>query len=412
MTSGKFYKKSMNDVHVVGKTVLVRADYNVPLTKDGHVADDYRIRMSVPTIQALLKDNCKVVIISHLGRPEGKPNPAFSLEPVALRLAELLHEPVRFVDQCTGPKVKMAVKRAPNRSVTVLENLRFHEGEEANEPEFAKQLATDSGAELFIQDGFGVVQRAHASTSAITQDLPSVAGLLLEREYMTITEAMKHPKRPLVAVLGGAKVSDKIGVIKALVHVADTIIVGGATANTFLARGGLFVGDSKVETDQFSVIDDIHEAVIKKVGRTRLDSFLVLPVDVGVGTSMATTATRRDVSVKSIPAGSLALDIGPQSTALMDTIVARAHTVIWNGTLGYAEVPAFAAASSSLAETLVKRHDEVTSIIGGGDTADFVIKWDKKHGASFSHVSTGGGASLELMAGEKLPGIEALLDAR
>ena len=412
MTSGKFYKKSMNDVHLVGKTVLVRADYNVPLTKDGHVADDYRIRMSVPTIQALLKDNCKVVIISHLGRPEGKPNPAFSLEPVALRLAELLHEPVRFVDQCTGPKVKMAVKRAPNRSVTVLENLRFHEGEEANEPEFAKQLATDSGAELFIQDGFGVVHRAHASTSAITQDLPSVAGLLLEREYMTITEAMKHPKRPLVAVLGGAKVSDKIGVIKALVHVADTIIVGGAMANTFLARGGLFVGDSKVETDQFSVIDDIHEAVIKKVGRTRLDSFLVLPVDVGVGTSMATTATRRDVSVKSIPAGSLALDIGPQSTALMDTIVARAHTVIWNGTLGYAEVPAFAAASSSLAETLVKRHDEVTSIIGGGDTADFVIKWDKKHGASFSHVSTGGGASLELMAGEKLPGIEALLDAR
>lgn len=410
--SGKFFKLTMNDVPLEGKTVLVRADYNVPLNKDGTVADDYRIRMSVPTIKALLADKCKVVIISHLGRPDGERKMEYSLEPAATRLAELLGQPVRFVDDCIGEKTRMAIKRAPKISVTVCENLRFYAGEEANDMEFARDLAKTSGAHYFVQDGFGVVHRAHASTAAITTLIPSVAGLLLEREYTTITGAMKEPARPLVAVLGGAKVSDKIGVIEKLVDVADTIIIGGAMANTFLARQGTFIGKSKVETDQNDVIDAIYEKAIKKVGRERVDSFLILPVDVGVGTSTEPAATRQDVSVKAIPAETMALDLGVESAKLIEQIVGRAHTVIWNGTLGYAEVPAFQTASAALAEVLANNKNSIKSIIGGGDTADFVLHWDKKAGASFGHVSTGGGASLELMAGDKLPGIESLLDAR
>jgi 3-phosphoglycerate kinase len=407
-----FPKCVMRKASLQGKTVLLRADYNVPLNDDGTVGDDFRIRSSVPTVRQLLDYGCKVVIISHLGRPDGAPNPKYSLHPAALRLAELLGQDVRFIDDCIGPKVRMGVKRAPARSVTVLENLRFYPGEEANDPEFARQLAQDSGAAYFVQDGFGVVHRAHASTSAITQYLPSVAGLLLEKEYMTLTGAMADPKRPLVAVLGGAKVSDKIGVIKALVPVADTIIIGGAMANTFLAHQGVFVGDIKVETDQGQVIDDIYEAVRAKVGREHQDSFLVLPTDVGVGTSTEATATRQDVSVRAIPAGAMALDLGPQSVTQICSIVESAHTVIWNGTLGLAESPVFATASVALAQTLVDHRDTTASIIGGGDTADFVINWDARHGDSFTHVSTGGGASIELMSGQKLPGIESLLDAR
>lgn len=406
-----FYKLTMNDVPIEGKTVLVRADYNVPLTDDGKVEDDYRIRMSVETIRALLAHKCKVVIISHLGRPDGVRNPKYSLKPAAERLAELLGVPVQFIDDCIGEKPRMFVKRAPKISVNVLENVRFYPGEEANDEQFARALVKASNAEYFVQDGFGVVHRAHASTSAITHLLPSVAGLLLEREYTTITGAMKHPKRPLVAVLGGAKVSDKIGVIEKLVDVADTIVIGGAMANTFLARQGLFIGASKAETDQNDVIDAIYEKAVAKVGRSAVSSFLVLPTDVGVGASTEPTATRQDVSVRGIPAGTMALDLGPESSKNIQDIVRQAHTVIWNGTLGYAEVPAFRSASVALAETLAENRAEIDSIIGGGDTVDFVLHWDKNQGNSFSHVSTGGGASLELMSGEKLPGIEALLDA-
>lgn len=410
MNGGRFYKRTMADVPLKGKTVLVRVDYNVPLKSDGTIADDYRIRSSVPTIRALLKESCKIVLISHLGRPDGKVNPAFSVEPAAQRLAELIGQPVRFVDRCTGPKVAMAIKRAPRVSITMLENLRFHPEEEADDVAFAKQLAEDSRADYFIQDGFGVVHRAHASTHAITQFLPSVAGLLLEREYMTITHAMHEPARPLVAVLGGAKVSDKIDVIKAFVDIADTIIVGGAMANTFLAYKGNFMGNSVYEADRKDTIQDIYDRAARKVGKENVNSFLVLPVDVGVGMSRSLTATRQDVSAKTIPAGSMAFDVGPASIAVVRHIIKSAQTVVWNGALGLTEIPAFASGSVALAEELVSRPN-ITSIIGGGDTADFVLHWDKKRGDSFTHVSTGGGASLELMSGAKLPGIEALLDA-
>ena len=410
MTGGKFYKRTMRDISLRSKTVLVRVDYNVPLRDNGTIDDDYRIRASLPTIQVLLDESCKIVLISHLGRPEGKVNPLFSIEPAAQRLAELLKLPVRFVDQSIGPKVAMAIKRAPQHSITVLENLRFHPEEEADDIAFAAQLAKDSHADYFIQDGFGVVHRAHASTHAITQYLPSVSGLLLEREYMTITNAMNHPARPLVAVLGGAKVSDKIGMLRAFIDIADKIIVGGAMANTFLAYKGNFMGASIYEPEQEEIIQDIYERVAHKVGRDEVNSFIILPIDLGVGESRSLTATRQDVSAKVIPAGSMALDSGPASIAVMRKVIDGAKTVIWNGTLGIAEVPAFATASVALAEELASRPG-VASIIGGGDTADFVLHWDKKKGASFTHVSTGGGASLELMSGMKLPGIEALLDA-
>lgn len=404
-----FYKQTIKTVPIENKTVLLRADYNVPLGKDGKITDDFRIRSSLPTITYLLNNNCKVVIMSHLGRPEGR-DEALSLEPIAQRLAELLGEPVRFVDQTVGDKVKMAIKRAPKRSVVVLENLRFDPREEANDKAFAKRIATDTGARYFVQEGFGVVHRAHASTEAITHYLPGVAGLLLEREVSRITAAMLSPKRPLVAVMGGAKVSDKIPLIKRFVEVADTIIIGGAMANTILAYKGYNMGKSKLEDGQKQILDEMYAAAAKKVGADRVDEFIILPSDVAVASEIDASAERRTVDVGAVSANDIALDIGEKSIEKMIAVVQNAKTVIWNGTLGYAELPNFAHGSARLALALAS-HPDITSIIGGGDTADFVLHWDGTEGKSFTHVSTGGGASLELMAGEKLPGVEALLDA-
>lgn len=405
-----FFKQTITTVPIEHHTVLLRADYNVPLSKDGVITDDFRIRASLPTIKKLLKDDCKIVIISHLGRPQGI-DEALSLEPVAQRLAEYLGESVRFVDKTVGDKVRMAIKRAPKRSVIVLENLRFDPREEANDEGFARELAKDSGAQYFVQDGFGVVHRAHASTSAITHFLPSVAGLLLEREYTTITHAMKSPKHPFIAVMGGAKVSDKIGVIKELIPVADTIVIAGAMANTFLAYKGHKMGKSVYEPDEGATLDEIYETARQKVGDSKVDEFILLPVDVAVGKAIDPQEVRRTVDIDAIATDDIALDIGDKTIAEVDKRVSNAKTVIWNGTLGYAELPNFAHASARLALTLAT-HSDITSIIGGGDTADFVLHWDAGKGDSFTHVSTGGGASLELMAGKKLPGIESLLDAR
>ena len=405
-----FFKQTIKTVPLQGQTVLLRADYNVPLNGDGTIADDFRIRASLPTIKELLKDGCKVVIISHLGRPEGR-DESLSLEPIAGRLAQLLGESVRFVDQTVGDKAMMAVKRAPKRSVIVLENLRFDAREEANDESFARELAKASGARYFVQDGFGVVHRAHASTAAITMLLPSVAGLLLEREYTSITSAMKSPKRPLVAVMGGAKVSDKIALVKRFIEVADTVVIGGAMANTILAHRGLAMGASKIEADQGQMIDEIYAAAEAKVGADKVDDLIVLPSDLAVASSIDPDAVRREIAADAVGADDLALDIGAQSIARLVQVVDDAQTVIWNGTLGYAELPNFSHGSARLALALAT-YPHVTSIIGGGDTADFVLNWDARKGDSFSHVSTGGGASLELMAGEKLPGIESLLDAR
>lgn len=405
----KLHKRTIRKAPLSGKTVLVRADYNVPLTEDGQIDDDFRIRASLPTIKKLLDDRCRVVIIAHLGRPDGKRDDRYSLEPVAQRLAELLKREVRFVDDCIGKKVQMAIKQAPKTSVTLLENLRYYPEEEANDGEFASKLARDSGAQYFVQDGFGVVHRAHASTEAITHHLPSVAGLLLEREYAMITGAMRSPRRPLVALLGGAKVSDKIGIIKRLVEIADQVVVGGAMANTFLAYNGHSVGKSRVEDSQHDVIADIYDVIDRKVSPKFRDNFLVLPNDVAVAGSLTPDAERKVVPVEEIPGDGYALDIGDKSIERMVAALNRAQTVIWNGTMGMAELPEFSHGSARAALALAQRRGKVTSIVGGGDTVDFVLEWDGAKGDSFSHVSTGGGAGLELMSGKKLPGIEALI---
>lgn len=403
-----FYKRTVKDIPVDGKTILVRADYNVPLAKDGTISDDLRIRASLPTIQYLLDRHCTVVIMSHLGRPEGR-DPKQSLEVVAARLEEHLGKPVIFVPDSKGDVVAQAVKKAPKGSVLLLENLRYYPLEEANDDGFARAIAKSTGARYFVQDGFGVVHRAHASTDAITRYIPGVAGLLLEKEVATITKTMEAPKRPLVAVLGGAKISDKITVVQRFVELADTVIIGGAMANTFLQYKGKPIGASKAEDGQQKVLDDIYWTAGEKTDG-KVDELIILPTDVAVAKKVDASEARRVVSADNVAEDDIILDIGDDAIERMVNTLDGAGTVVWNGTLGYAELPEFAHGSARLALALATS-PTTTSVIGGGDTADFVLKWDGSGGESFTHVSTGGGASLELMAGKKLPGVECLLDA-
>ncbi len=406
-----FFKQTIRDVPLEGKTVLVRADYNVPLDKKGQIRDDLRIKASLPTLEYLLGHGCKVVIVSHLGRPEGKRNIAYSLRPVAKRLATLLNRDVRFVDDCIGDRAYQVVKAAAPNSVVLLENVRFYPEEEKNDELFAKQIVQASKAAYFVQDGFGVVHRSHATTDAITYYLPSVAGFLVEREYEALRSAVEAPKRPLVAVLGGAKVSDKIKIIERFVKKADKLLIGGAMANTFLDYLGYSIGASKFEPGQQDTLDKIYAAAARKVGKEAVDDFLMIPSDVAVARTINPSEVRRTVSVDAIMPEESALDIGESTIDRYAAELASAGTVIWNGPVGFSELENFSHGSARLALALAT-HQNVVSIIGGGDTADFVLKWDGHEGASFSHVSTGGGAGLELMAGKKLPGVEKLLDAR
>ena len=405
----RFFKETIRDVDLRGRTVLVRVDYNVPLTSDGQISDDLRIRASLPTLRYLIEQNCKIIVISHLGRPNGRQK-KYSLAPVAAHLADVLGRPVRFVDDCVGDKVRQMVRYARRGSVTVLENLRFYAEEEADDLTFARSIVKATGAEYFVQDGFGVVHRAHASTHAITLCIPGVAGLLLEKEFMTITQVMQRPHHPLVAIFGGAKVSDKIGLIHRLMTKADTVLIGGAMANTFLRYKGYAIGASKAETDQDAVLDEIYRNAVEKVGAAQVDEFLRLPSDVAIAREPRANSVRREVMVGEVEADMKMLDIGTQTIEQFAEVIANAKTVIWNGPLGYAESKTFAIGSARTAMAIAQ-NEKVTSIVGGGDTADFVLKWDGHDGASFTHVSTGGGASMELMAGKKLPGVESLLDA-
>jgi phosphoglycerate kinase len=407
-----FNKKTISDVPLDGQRVLLRADYNVPL--DGtKVDDDYRITQSLPTIEALRARGCQIVICSHLGRPDGKPDPALSLAPVAERLSELLNEHVAFVPECVGDRVVQAVKHIGTGQVVLLENVRFHPEEEANDLAFAQRLAHDSGAAYFVQDGFGVVHRAHASTEAVTHYLPSVAGLLLQKEVTIITAAMENPKRPMVAIVGGAKISDKIKIVERFVDMADQLIIGGAMANTFLQYKGYEIGKSKHEEGQERLLQETYARALNKVsGKRSVDEFLYLPVDVAVTTDLQSDQQRRTVvNIQDVTTDEFIVDIGAQTISHAVELLQGAGTVIWNGTMGVAEKEAFSNGSAYIADALAKQHEITTSIVGGGDTADFVLHWDPKKGGSFTHVSTGGGASLDLMAGEKLPGVEALMDA-
>lgn len=402
--------KTVRDIDLTDKVVLLRADYNVPL-EEGSITDDYRIQQSIPTVEYLLERAASVVIISHLGRPESQDDSQYSLQPVAERLQGLIGQEVQLATDLN------AVDSSKHR-VTLLENLRYWPGEEANDAEFAQKLA--QLGEIFVQDGFGVVHRAHASTSAITQYLPSVAGLLLEKEVHHITQAMHDPKRPLVAIMGGAKISDKIQVLERLVERADQILIGGAMANTFLDYAGYEIGKSNYESGQEAVITRLAQKALQRQPEDTACNkpsdpdkvclecveMLELPRDVAVAQAIDPQALRREVSTDHVGSDEYILDIGTATAAHFQEVVASAATVVWNGPLGLTELTEFTYGSDCVAQTLKDNQQTLTSIIGGGDTAGFIIHWNG--GEGFTHISTGGGAALDLMAGEQLPGVEAL----
>ncbi len=387
-------KKSVRDVELQGKRVLMRADFNVPL-QGGVIDDDTRIRAALPTIEYILEHGASLVLMSHLGRPKGQVKPELSLKPVAERLAELLQRPVKMAPDCVGPEVKVMAEALRPGEVLLLENTRFHAEEKKNDPAFAKQLA--ELGDLFVNDAFGTAHRAHASTEGVTHYLPSVAGFLIEKEIAFLGQATGDPARPYMVLLGGAKISGKIAVINNLLGKADKLLIGGGMANTFFKAQGLPVGDSLVENDALDLARDL----LAKAGDK-----LVLPVDVVIADAFAPDAATQTVPVDQVPDGWRILDIGPQTIELYRSLLAQAKTVVWNGPMGVFEMPAFAKGTFAIAHVLAEL-DAVT-IIGGGDSASAV----KQAGVAdkVSHVSTGGGASLEFLEGKTLPGIAALDD--
>lgn len=426
-----FLKKTIKDIELSGKKVLLRADYNVPLSAKGEIEDDYRIVQSLPTIRYLLENGASVIVCSHLGRPDGKLNPSFSLFPVAKRLQKLLGVDVEFVPESVGDRAQKAASKLQKGQVLLLENLRFHPEEENNTAEFGAQLA--SLADIFVQDGFGVVHRAHASTDAVTRNIESVAGLLLEREVDTITEVMEKPEKPLVAVIGGAKISDKIEVLRRLITIADVVVVGGAMANTFLQAQGIRIGKSKTETEELPLAKEIIAEAKAEQKKRRF--IFYLPQDGVVASKIDPKAPTRIVDwsahviaeIESYPKrpaheasqvkdNEMILDVGPFSGAFIAGVIQLARTVVWNGALGITETkglqgpvgPTAHGTELLIEATLGQFGNRPFSLVGGGDTVAFVESMGLVD--SFNHVSTGGGASLELMSGKKLPGVEALID--
>lgn len=425
-----FTKKTLKDIELKGKKVLLRADYNVPL-KNGKVAEDYRILQSVPTVRYMLDQGAAVIICSHLGRPSGPGDTANSLQPVADRLMELLKTPVQFANDCVGETTQKLADQLEPGEVLLLENLRFHAEEEQNDDAFGKQLA--SLADIFVQDGFGVVHRAHASTDAVTRHLPSVAGFLLEKEVDTITNIMQQPERPLAAIVGGAKIADKIDILYKFIELADFVAIGGAMANTFLMAEGIDVADSLVDKSELSVAKDVmHRAAAEARER---DFTFAVPRDGVVAHKIDSHAPTRIVDwgahvtadienyPKRVPASAThihahekILDIGPFSGAFIAGALQMAQTVVWNGTMGVTEtegvqgpIGPYAHGTELVVEAMLGQFGpRPFSLVGGGDTVGYVQSRGLLE--AFDHVSTGGGASLELMAGRTLPGVAALLD--
>ena len=388
-------KKTVRDINLKNKRVLVRVDFNVPLDKALNVTDDTRIRAAVPTIEYLRQQGAKVVLCSHLGRPKGK-QPELSLKPTAARLSELLAAPVAMADDCIGPAVAKAAGSLKAGEVLLLENLRFYKQEEANDADFAKELA--SLADVYVNDAFGTAHRAHASTEGVTHYLPAVAGFLMEKEIDFLGTALESPQRPFVAILGGAKVSDKIAVIERLLALADKLLIGGGMANTFLKAQGLEMGQSLVEAEKLDVAKDL----LAKGGAK-----LVLPADAVVADAFAADAQSKVVPVAQVPADWRILDIGPASIKAFEKALKGAKTVVWNGPMGVFEFPAFARGTVSVGEVLAGL-EGATTIIGGGDSAAAVEQAGLAD--KMTHISTGGGASLEFLEGKTLPGVAALND--
>jgi phosphoglycerate kinase len=389
-----FDKKTIKDVDVKGKKVLVRVDFNVPL-KEGVVTDDTRIQAALPTIHALLDGGAAVILCSHLGRPKDEPDPEFSLKPVAEYLGKLMGKKVAFAEDCIGPVAEAAAKALKPGDVLVLENTRFYKAEKKNDPAMAEQLA--SLADLYVNDAFGSAHRAHASTEGVTHFLPSVAGLLMQKEIQYLGQAIAEPKRPFVTILGGAKISDKIGVINNLLGIADQILIGGGMANTFFKAQGYPVGDSLVEEE---ALETAKELLAK--GGTKLR----LPVDVVIADAFDNDAKTQVIPMGPVPDGWRILDIGPETVAHYAKVVSQAGTVVWNGPMGVFEMPTFAKGTFDVAQAIADSH--AVSIIGGGDSASAINKSGLAD--KITHISTGGGASLEMLEGITLPGLAALND--
>ncbi len=389
-----FNKKSIKDVNVQGKKVLVRVDFNVPL-KEGQVSDDTRIQAALPTINYLLENGAALILCSHLGRPKGEAKPEFSLKPVATYLDNLIDADVQFADDCLGASAKDAAAALKPGQVLVLENTRYYAGEKKNDPEMAKTLA--SYADLFVNDAFGTAHRAHASTVGVASYLPAVAGFLLEKEIEYLGNAVAEPTRPFVAILGGAKVSDKIEVIKNLLTKADKVLIGGGMANTFFKAQGYAMGSSLVEEDALDTAKELLATGGDK---------LCLPVDMVIADKFAADANTKTLPIGDVEDGWSILDVGPETVKEFSAMVASAGTVVWNGPMGVFEMAPFAKGTFGLAEAVA--NSAATTIVGGGDSVAAV----KQSGLAdkITHISTGGGASLEMLEGKILPGLAALND--
>lgn len=387
-------KKSVRDIAVTGKTILMRVDFNVPLDENGCITNDSRIQGAIPTITYLLENGAKVVLVSHLGRPKGKFVDSMSLKPVADRLGEILQKDVRFIPACIGEEVRSAIQNMAGGEVAMLENIRFYPEEEANDDGFAKELA--SFADIYVNDAFGTVHRAHASISGVTKYLPSVCGFLLEKEVNTLARALEQPEKPFIAIVGGSKVSDKIGVIKNLLGKVDYLLIGGGMANTFLAAKGYDMQKSLVEE---AMLDWTRE-LLTQPGAEKI----LLPVDVVAAERFAVDSDKVTVSCDKVPADWMVLDIGPKTVAAYGEKIAAAKTIIWNGPMGVFEMEPFAAGTRGVAQAVCD--SDCLSIIGGGDSVAAITQMgliDK-----VSHASTGGGASLKMLEGVALPGVVGL----
>jgi phosphoglycerate kinase len=393
-------KKTVRDVDVGGRRVFLRADLNVPLD-DGRITDDTRVRASVPTIVYLLERGASVVLASHLGRPKGKVNDALRLKPVADRLSQLLGRPVRLTGDALGAGVQLAVDKLQPGDLLMLENLRFHAEEEANDPAFAKALA--GFADLYVDDAFGSAHRAHASTEGITHYLPAVAGLLLEREVEALSRLLKRPAKPFHTLIGGAKIVGKLEVLEALLNRCQAILVGGGMANTFLAARGHAMGKSLVETDQL----ENAERIMAEARRKRVR--FMLPTDAVIAPQIHYRARTETVPIDAVPKDQMVVDIGPETVAAYTEHLAKARTIFWNGPMGVFEIASFADGTTAIARYIAERTGAgVVTIVGGGDSVAAVEQLGVAD--QMTHVSTGGGASLEFVEGKSLPGVEALLD--